>query len=578
MKTIYRLFYDSYFKWADVTWIGMINRKLEQAISREERKFDSLNLQNVFNYIKKNRKLDGELEKNILVESMHYHAITVFHISSILSLLICSNNSRVVGFSNFREKRIENINKSFGIDCFVTIYNIFSPKVVFLSLLSSIKSFYNGEFTKFDNLKVIVDGVNIGDHVYDSFLRIEACSSFNKKTIKYFLYIYRGCYYFYRSRQILKEQNITDIVVSHIVYTGAILIKAASIEKNEITVWSTDVGAGNKLSLSKRLASECKNEVIDNRIFKYKYIENIVENYTSKQLLQVFNELFYNSSDLPLWLVEEGEKIRLTTKEFCSYYGVEEFNKKNIFLLTHAFNDAVRHCNNSIFKDYRIWLEETLLLLSKNDNINIFVKKHPKEDKFPYLEKTKFVVDEIKRITSSKSIFIVEHDISKKMLYSLADVVITVCGSAGMELPCIGMPVVTAARGTYYNANTTLNSENICEYEDIVRNIHNVKGLTPEKTFSAKLVYIFALLLRYVNLDINLSRDNNNVKYSANDDVGAFNKINEYYHDLDNIENTELYINYKFMLENEFDEFINIKAFRRVLDEINKNNERNKHC
>jgi len=220
--------------------------------------------------------------------------------------------------------------------------------------------------------------------------------------------------------------------------------------------------------------------------------------------------------------------------------------------MTHAFNDAVRIANNNIFADYRIWFEETLLTLSKNNNINIFVKPHPAENNYHYKEKSTIIFERIKSKNSHKNMFIFEHEIEQEKFFEFTDVIITVCGSIGFEAPCFSVPVITAARGSYYDANTTLNPKTYDQYIDLIKNVHNLKRINKNKVIEAKTVYLFTNLFRYHELGISFDSENK-------DEVERYLRINKFFSNLDEFNSTKIFSLFSDLEANNREELINLE-------------------
>lgn len=566
IKKVYRLIFEKYLKWADVTIFGYLNRIFEQKFSSQENKFENLELKNIQKVISINSSINSKNEKVILMDSMHYYAGITFQNCLMSMLLSVNNKTKVIGFSPLPEKKIFNLYQQFGVNKFVVIYKFINLKVFFLSIYITMKTFIkNQKLTKFNYIKVIIDDIDIGEHIYDQFLRREFHATYRKKSLKYYLYIYRGCYYYFRFKEILIKEKVTDIILSHIVYMPATLIKAASVVNPDITIWATNDYYAD-LGVSKSKSYQNKLEVVDRRQFRNIYSSFILDNYTKDDIETIFK--FINNKKVS-WVAKNRKNDICLNLDNYKY----DKNKKNIFILPHAFNDGVRHANNPIFCDYYVWFVETLKILSKNDNINIFIKPHPLEYKFNYKESSKSVVSEILKDSTNKNIFYIEENLSIDFLYSITNCIVTANGSSGLEAPCRGIPVITAARGTYYDADTTINSETYKEYENNLNIIHLIPKLTSEIIFKAKIVFIFAILLRNVETNLNIPKLEKGMKYGVDNDIQAYKTIDEWFCNMKDMKDTELYKNYKFMLENDFDEFINIDAFERVLKEAKENNE-----
>jgi len=554
LKKVYRYIFDNYLKWSDLTLIGFLNRKLEFKLGKNIDKFNNINLDNVKLYFTKNTMTEGNVEKVLLVETMHTHATAMVHINIMRLLLSATSKTRSIGYSNFNEPAIRRLNSAFGINEYVTIYKVFNLKIVFLSILKTFKTLMsNSKFTTYKNISVLIDDVNIGEQIYDQFLRKELHGSYRRKTLKYFFYIYRGCYYYYSSKEILKKLNVTDIIVNNTVYTNGILIKACSNLNRNVNVWCTENSSFDQFSISRTKTSECILEIPNCRRFQDKYYMKLLNDFSQEQLDTTFDQSINRGLS---W----EEKIKATDLSKIEDFDVYNYdkNRKNVFIFSHAFNDDVRHANNIIYADYYIWLIETLNILSENNNINIFVKPHPSEFRYSYEENSENVIKEVLKKTPSAKIFYITNNINKNLLYSFADSIVTVCGSIGLEAPCYGVPVITAARGTYYEAETTINSENIREYENNLTNIHLINSISIENISKAKIVYIFASILRYVDFGFDLNKELTN-------DVERFRLVNENFKDFKKIKDTQLYKLYLEMINNKFDEFINVDVIKNEL-------------
>ncbi len=558
MKQFYRMIYNKFFKWSDISFIGYVNRRLEQILSTEEKKFLNLKLLNIKNYMNKNKFFAKENEKIILMDACHYYAGHTLHNTITAMIISHKKQSKIIGYSPLPEKKIFDLYRQFGVDKFIVIYNILNIRIFLLSIFYSCKNYlFTNKINNFTNMKVIVDDVDIGEHIYDEFLRKELYATYRKKSFKYFLYVYRGCYYYFKFKDMLKKEKVTDIILSHRVYMSAVLIKASSVVSKNINIWIPNSQYDN-FFVSYTKSYEHKNEIIDTRQFRNKFSDFMLKNYTQNEIEIVYDKI--------------KKRTIVEVNEDNSYFNLDEYdydrNKKNIFIFPHAFNDAVRHANNPIFCDYYVWFVETLRILSKNKNINIFIKPHPNEYKYKYKESSEEVVSNILENSDNKNIFYIKKNISRDFLYSFTDVIVTICGSIGLEAPCRGIPVITAARGTYYDANTTENSETFNEYKLKLDKIIDIKKLSNEIIFKAKIVFIFATILRNVKTNIDIKpflQDDN--KYTTETDINMYNYINKWITSMNDIENTELYKNYQFMLDNEFNEFINTNAFEEILKE-----------
>jgi hypothetical protein len=80
-------------------------------------------------------------------------------------------------------------------------------------------------------------------------------------------------------------------------------------------------------------------------------------------------------------------------------------------------------------------------------------------------------------------------------LFRAIDYGLTVRGTIGMELPCYGVPVVTAGTGRYSGRGFTIDPSSPAEYRDTLSRLHEYPRLSPE-TVSAAQRYALATLYR----------------------------------------------------------------------------------
>jgi hypothetical protein len=79
-----------------------------------------------------------------------------------------------------------------------------------------------------------------------------------------------------------------------------------------------------------------------------------------------------------------------------------------------------------------------------------------------------------------------DSEISTRSIFGVTDYGITIRGSVGFELPCFGVPVLTAGTGFYAGRGFTIDSATRAEYLERLRTIEQVAPLTPEQVELAR--------------------------------------------------------------------------------------------
>ena len=157
------------------------------------------------------------------------------------------------------------------------------------------------------------------------------------------------------------------------------------------------------------------------------------------------------------------------------------------------------------FGDYEQWLIETVKTAIANPRLNWVIKVHPVNVWRSRMDGTTLVQLEAEtlrknfgNLPSHIKLMTADTDINTFSLFKIADYGLTVRGTIGMELPCFGIPVVTAGTGRYSGRGFTLDPATPEEYRALLANLHDVPRLSDHAIRLARLHYHGALDLRPV--------------------------------------------------------------------------------
>lgn len=211
--------------------------------------------------------------------------------------------------------------------------------------------------------------------------------------------------------------------------------------------------------------------------------------WTDDKRDQVINKLrshyesgsWYNRQQL-----QTGKSI-LSSAEVSDLLGLDK-TKKTAIIFSHIFYDATFFYGESLYSDYKEWLVETVRHAIDNPHMNWVVKVHPVNvwrsamdgQKMEQLEK-QALEDEFGLLPDHIKIMPADTKINTFSLFSLVDFGITVRGTIGMELPCFGVPVVTAGSGRYAGRGFTIDPQTPEEYRSILMSLHERDGMTPQE-------------------------------------------------------------------------------------------------
>lgn len=178
--------------------------------------------------------------------------------------------------------------------------------------------------------------------------------------------------------------------------------------------------------------------------------------------------------------------------------------KKTAIIFSHILNDANLFYGQDLFeKGYEEWLVETVRAASKNSAVNWVLKLHPAN---MYRNKIAGYAGEYGEILALKRAFgnvpefltvvYPDSNISPFSFFKLADYGITVRGTVGLELPCLGVPVITAGSGRYSGKGFTIDSSTRERYLELIENIQNLQPLSDAQVELAIRYAYFVFFMR----------------------------------------------------------------------------------
>ena len=167
--------------------------------------------------------------------------------------------------------------------------------------------------------------------------------------------------------------------------------------------------------------------------------------------------------------------------------------RKTAVLFSHVLWDANMFFRGvDLFPDQEVWFVESVRAACANDRVNWIVKLHPanvwkqRRDGFEGEgSELEILREKVGELPPHVHVLRASSEISARSIFELADYGITIRGSVGIELPCFGVPVLTAGTGFYAGRGFTVDSASAAEYLERLRGIHELPPLTPEQTLLA---------------------------------------------------------------------------------------------
>jgi hypothetical protein len=458
-----------------------------------------IDFSNITIYFKENSN-SVKSDRNVLLEFFSDYPVMVHNICNRnLFLENIKNTNSIALLQHNSDIKMKYLAKVYGINKFVSVYTYKNILYRYMSLIFLIKNFKFFKYKKTYGWSIVCEGIEIGDLIYDQFLRFTNLPTYRKIDLRFLLYIYNSIILFYRYKDILIENKITDIILSHDVYADyGIFFRVAYLVDPDIKFYN-----GDTINLGYFTVQNATNGHIKKPRVLYKHDKvAIFSKFPKEELLKEYENIMLLRTSGKNYKDIDNSNVYLNTdinsiEELKSKYAVHQ-EGKNFFVYSHAFVDAVRYFE-TLYSDYYTWLYETLILLSKKTlKHNFYVKAHPSEHFYKCDVTVKSVVDEINTKYGAKFIYL-DKKINNNVVFKYADACFTCTGSIAFEAPCFGVPVFTASN-FMEEVKTTINSMTIDEYKRNLETIDNLQRLSDDAIERARLYFI--LFDKYFLIDL----------------------------------------------------------------------------
>ena len=177
-------------------------------------------------------------------------------------------------------------------------------------------------------------------------------------------------------------------------------------------------------------------------------------------------------------------------------------DKKIAVIFSHILYDTLFFFGKDLFSDYATWLVETVREAIKNDNIYWFVKIHPSniwrgESSFKLggrYEEERLIHEYFGELPAHVRLVYPDDHYSPLAWMQLADIGVTVRGTAGLEMAALGKLVITAGTGRYEGLGFTMDPQNEDDYRALLQSAASAPVLMQSRQHLARL-YAYAVFV-----------------------------------------------------------------------------------
>ena len=383
----------------------------------------------------KNSKKYNDIHSEILCELNEMHSAIISY-SYLCNLLAKKHNAKIVAFSatikspfksflsSLISSKLKKIYKSFNVSKFVVIRisNKYEQEanLIFERVYPKLKR-------KKDVEDIEVEGIHIGDLIYDDYLRTERVPTIDLLDKKFILSLKKSIKVYVFWKSYLTEHDVRAINISHCVYNLAIPLRIA-ISKN-IPVYQLNATHAYRLTE--------KNPIAYNDFLYYpdqfrslSKIEQARGIEKAKQRL----ELRF-SGEIGVDMAYSKKSAYSSVKGDCV---LRESDKIKVLIATHCFFDSPHTYGINIFTDFYEWLS-FLGKVSEKTDYDWYIKTHP-----DYLPGNEEILN--KFLEKYPKFTLIPSDISHKQIIKEGiNYALTVYGTIGFEYAALGVPVITAS-------------------------------------------------------------------------------------------------------------------------------------
>lgn len=189
---------------------------------------------------------------------------------------------------------------------------------------------------------------------------------------------------------------------------------------------------------------------------------------------------------------DQPDPASLTAEEIRNKIGVSK-DRKLVCVFSHVLWDTNLFYGDDLYEDFTHWLKATAAVAARVTTVDWIFKLHPANHWKVRMEGTgsekadNAIIQQVMNgIPPHVHIMEPRCGVSTRSLIAAIDAGVTVRGTIGMELPCFGVPVLTAGTGRYSGRGFTIDSNNREQYVGRLETIDSLPPLSKEAVLLAK--------------------------------------------------------------------------------------------
>ena len=426
-------------------------------------------------------------KKIILIDLFHWYPLIHFwsYLVNILSKKKKAN-IKYFYFYTFKNKlsvhrffinKLDKIYKSFNVEKGITSYDFKFNKNQIDKISKKFESL-NKNKSKLNNFSV--DGIKIGDLIYDSYLFQTRNSTVDfKDPILKEIFI-EANKIFYSCQNYFKRNNVEYLIPSHVCYIPYGIITRIALRNNSKVY---KIKCENWANAFFRLLRIKRNAQIDEQpYYNYKKQFNKFNANEKKKYLKIGKQILNKrisgkfDTNLPYMKINQFRSSRVNLVKKYS------LTKPKIIIFSHCFYDNPHRFRYLFYNDFYEQIRHILDISLDLQKYEWFYKPHPNEldgnfSIHNFFKKNYPYVNFLNKNTSHKSIIALKPEL-----------VITNHGTIAHEYASFRIPVINTGDNPHINYNFSLHAKN---KSDLKRIISNFSIYKKKINFDKKQIYEF---------------------------------------------------------------------------------------
>jgi hypothetical protein len=400
------------------------------------------------------------------------------------------------------------IYKSLGIKNFLEFK--IDENIKILSKIEKIKIIKSLK-VKNDVNKIRINGVLVGDLIYDTFLKkkYDLDPTIDIHSKKFIDFLEKFLQLFFLWEIFILKKKINLVLCSHNVYTLGIPARICAFQKGEayIIEYNRLTRLNNKNIFKYSIAKYYRKIFSKFKRTKQKEFIDIAKNSLKSRFQGSLKDIDYMTSSA---FNKNKVKLKISSKLIKKY---------KILVSPHDFVDAPHVHGEFIFPDMYEWIKY-LCEISKSSPYLWLVKTHPlmKEKYKSYQKYTRKVIN---RLIKNSKLILINPNISHNDLINKykIDCVLTVTGTIAHEYAFHGIKVINASASNIHSSyKFNFHAKSIGDYEKMIKNIN----LKPKFNLNEIASFYY---MHYLYVDKNWFFENLNLLIK---DIGGYHNLSSY--------------------------------------------------